>query len=363
MSSPGFGDPREESRMMRTEERRWSWYVGLLIAAGITVLCGAGDLGSAPTVSTTRIQLTVYCGLVIAASMLGGLLPGMMRLTHTRLQLMMSLIGGLMLGVGMLHQLPHAVVILNQAGMAHALDWSMMWMLIGLVSMFFMLRMFHFHNHDAFDDDVPGHAHDHSHDHDHSADHDHHPKPQSTSWMGVTFGLSLHTITDGLALAAHVEADNRHIAGLLLPGLGTFLGIALHKPLDSLSITSLMSAAGWSKTARHAVNFAYALLVPLGIILFHLGLRSMSSQQNLFVGTALAFSAGVFVCIALSDLLPEVQFHSHDRVRLSLALVAGLVAAWAIGFLEPEHTHAPASHAEGEHGHGHDNDRDHDHSH
>lgn len=357
---------------MRDMQRPTVWCVGLLMAAGLVTLCGAAgsDDATVPTGNMAWVQLTVYSVLVIAASVLGGLLPGMMRLTHTRLQMMMSLIGGLMLGVGMLHQLPHAVVILNQTGMTHALDWAMMWMLVGLVSMFFMLRMFHFHNHDGFDEDGPGsehgHAHDHGHDHDHDHRHDHdhsadehHPRPQATSWMGVTFGLSLHTITDGLALAAHVEADTRHIAGLLLPGIGTFLGIALHKPLDSLSITSLMSAAGWSKGARHAVNFAYAMLVPLGIVLFHLGLRSMSAQQNLFVGTALAFSAGVFVCIALSDLLPEVQFHSHDRVRLSLALIVGLVAAWAIGFLEPEHTHAPAAHSEDEHGH----DHDHDHAH
>jgi zinc and cadmium transporter len=279
---------------MRDLRRPTGWGVGLLMAAGAVLLCGAGGDGhtAAEAESTAWVQLTLYCLLVIAASMLGGLLPNLMRLTHTRLQLMMSLIGGLMLGVGMLHQLPHAVVILNQSGMSRPLDWAMMWMLIGLVSMFFMLRMFHFHNHDTFDDDPPGQPHDHSHDHaqdhDHSHDHDHHghdhdhdhaaerhghTHSHATSWMGVTFGLSLHTITDGLALAAHVEADTRHVAGLLLPGLGTFLGIALHKPLDSLSITSLMSAAGWSKMARHCVNFAYALLVPLGIVLFHLGLR------------------------------------------------------------------------------------------
>ncbi len=357
---------------MRDMQRPAVWCIGLLTAAGLVTLCGAAadDHATVPEANTAWVQLTVYCVLVVAASVMGGLLPGLIRLTHTRLQIMMSLIGGLMLGVGMLHQLPHAVVILNQSGMAHALDWAMMWMLVGLVSMFFMLRMFHFHNHDSFDEEAPGadHAHDHSHDHGHDHDHDHrhdhdhsadehHPRPQATSWMGVTFGLSLHTITDGLALAAHVEADTRHMAGLLLPGIGTFLGIALHKPLDSLSITSLMSAAGWSKAARHFVNLTYAMLVPAGIVLFHLGLRSMSAQQNLFVGTALAFSAGVFVCIALSDLLPEVQFHSHDRVRLSLALVAGLVAAWAIGFLEPEHTHAPAVHSE----EGHDHDHDHSH--
>ena len=50
-------------------------------------------------------------------------------------------------------------------------------------------------------------------------------------------------------------------------------------------------------------------------------------------------SAGVFICISLSDLLPEVQFHSHDRLKLSAALLLGIVTAWAIGFLEPAHTH------------------------
>jgi zinc and cadmium transporter len=46
---------------------------------------------------------------------------------------------------------------------------------------------------------------------------------------------------------------------------------------------------------------------------------------------ALAFSAGTFLCIALSDLLPELQFHSHDRFKLSVALLAGvgLMAATA----------------------------------
>jgi zinc and cadmium transporter len=74
----------------------------------------------------------------------------------------------------------------------------------------------------------------------------------------------------------------------------------------------------------------------------------------------LAFSAGVFVCIALSDLLPEVEFHSHDRVPLSASLVLGLVLAWAIGFLEPEHTHGGHDHspAESPHSHG---GHDHDH--
>jgi zinc and cadmium transporter len=57
------------------------------------------------------------------------------------------------------------------------------------------------------------------------------------------------------------------------------------------------------------------------------------------VGAALAFSAGAFICIALSDLLPEVHFHSHDRGKLTLAFLLGIALAYGIGSLEPMNFH------------------------
>ena len=58
---------------------------------------------------------------------------------------------------------------------------------------------------------------------------------------------------------------------------------------------------------------------------------------------ALAFSAGTFLCISLSDLLPELQFHQHDRVKLTIALLLGLAVAYAAAQLEAathKHDHA-----------------------
>ena len=46
------------------------------------------------------VILTIYCLLIVASSLFGGFLPSLMRLTHTRLQMMMSCVGGLMLGIG-----------------------------------------------------------------------------------------------------------------------------------------------------------------------------------------------------------------------------------------------------------------------
>jgi zinc and cadmium transporter len=75
-------------------------------------------------------------------------------------------------------------------------------------------------------------------------------------------------------------------------------------------------------------------LIPIGVALFFAGL-SFAGQDatERITAAALAFSAGTFLCIALSDLLPELHFHAHDRVKLSLSLLAGLLlmfiaAAW-----------------------------------
>ena len=59
------------------------------------------------------------------------------------------------------------------------------------------------------------------------------------------------------------------------------------------------------------------------------------------LGIMLGLSAGVFLCISLSDLLPEVQFHKHDRWKLSGALILGVAIAYGVGFLEPAHQHGP----------------------
>ncbi|MEZ6064383.1 MAG: ZIP family metal transporter [Planctomycetaceae bacterium] len=290
------------------------------------------------------LLLTIYCLLIVAASMLGGWLPSLVRLTHKRMQVMMSLVGGLMLGTALFHMLPHA---LHEVGPTRP-DFVPVWVMAGLVTMFFLLRTFHFHHHDASDlgtplqggcdhEDLDAHQHDHDHDHDHE-----HPtgmQPHELSWLGVFLGLGMHTMIDGLALAASVQAGAGAgaVGGLL--GGGTFLAIVAHKPLDAVSITTLMSAQKWSTSSRIAVNIAFALMCPFGAFLFHVGMGSFTGSEELLLGGALAFSAGVFLCISLSDLLPEMEFHSHHRVLLSVSLLTGILLAWLVHLLEPPHKH------------------------
>jgi zinc and cadmium transporter len=284
--------------------------------------------------------LLIYCICIVAASVLGGMLPGLIQLTHRRMQLVMSFVGGLMLGVALLHLIPHS---LAEQG---SIDRLAGWTLGGLLTMFLLIRVFHVHAHEH--GDVGDVVHEHRHDHDHEGpcgEHHHHvvPEPRDAqhrfSWLGLAFGLSLHTLIDGVALGAAVVAEANGEHRFALYGLGTFLAVALHKPLDSLSITSLMAAGGWSKRAIRTANWIFALMCPLGAISFAFGQAGLFTQGHVAVGCALAFAAGVFLCISLADLLPELAFHTHDRVRLTIALLLGVALAWSIGFFEPEHTH------------------------
>jgi zinc and cadmium transporter len=220
------------------------------------------------------------------------------------------------------------------------------WVLGGFLVMFFVQRFFHFHHHEVPEQrsrpddprqesvhpDSAGHDHLRHADHEHALQHSAH----QLSWVGAAAGLTLHTLINGVALAASVQAEAKgQVAGSFsLAGLGTFLVIILHKPFDALIIGTLMAAGGWSRPARQLVNILFALAIPAGVLLFHLTATRFTGEPDLLVGAALAFAAGTFLCIASSDLLPELQFHAHDRVKLSAALTTGLILAIVVGQIE-----------------------------
>ncbi len=285
--------------------------------------------------------LGVYSLLIVGSSLIGGWLPNRWRWSHTTMQCVLSFVGGFMLGIALLHMLPHGVMECGSLKMA--LDAT----LVGLLVTFLLIRFLDFHQHGPVEERHCDHP-EHQQNDDHglvqihgSAGHDT-TGPHRLGWMGMAMGLGLHTLFDGIALGSAVMtgADAAHPATAIPAGLGVFFAIWLHKWLDALSISSLMLATGWRASERQLVSIVFALMCPLGAILFVLGLANLDVDQHRILGLALGFSTGVFLCISLSDLLPELQFHQHDRIKLSIALLAGVALAYAIGWLEPTHSHA-----------------------
>ena len=297
------------------------------------------------SISNPTVILAVYCTLVLLASLAGGWMLLGAHLTHGRLQVAVSCVAGLMLGMALLHFIPHAYF------QVHSLDSTVRWTLGGFLAMFFLQRFFHYHHHDVPEGapEHPTRPHAHSHTNEHGDAHcDHHTLAEESarqlSWVGTVIGLSLHSLLDGIALGAAVAAESHEHAGVM--GLGAAMAIILHKPFDAMAISTLMTASGSSLARRSLLNWLFALVSPLGVLLFYFGAAHLAGDGSVFVGCALAFCAGTFLCIAATDLLPELQFHSHDRLRLSLALAAGLGMSILIGQFETSghdgHPHEPA---------------------
>ncbi|MFO0829270.1 MAG: ZIP family metal transporter [Phycisphaerales bacterium] len=317
-----------------------------------------------------QLLLILYSALIVGASLAGGLAPSLLRLSHRSLQFALSFVAGVMLGVGLFHLLPHAVMIRaeGQTGTPWAeghnlLDPIMVWVAVGFLSLFLLERFSHFHHHEPIDaaaaesscagDD---HAHGSHHGHAHAAADAKvgAGRPGAYGWFGALVGLGVHCLLEGVALAASVAVGVTHggANGGALAGVATFLVIVLHKPFDSMTLALLMRRAGSPLRTRVFANILLAVLVPAGVGLFYFGAAGDRVEQ--LAPIALAFSAGMFICIASSDLLPELQFHRHDRVGLSIALTIGLAFALVLGRFEAStHTHVD--------GHHHDHSADHVH--
>jgi zinc and cadmium transporter len=278
--------------------------------------------------------LFLDCALIVSVSLLGGIVPLSVVQNHTRLQVYLSFSAGSMLGAAFFHMLPEAV----RMGSGNTVRWAA----LGLLTLFFLERFFKFHQHEA-QEPPADRIHDSSHDNtedslQHSSrevtgspqippedSHDHEPDPiEALSWWTAAFGLAVHSLVGGVALASAISADFAERNSIGATGLGVFLATLVHKPADALTIVTLMLRSGAPRWLAHVVNFAFALMIPVGVVVFVLGVGQFSplGAPNA-TAVALSFSAGTFLCIALSDLLPELQFHSHDRLKLSLALLAG----------------------------------------
>jgi zinc and cadmium transporter len=290
---------------------------------------------------TEALALSAFCTAVVIVSVLGGILPLAVMLNHTRLQVYLSFSAGAMLGAAFFHMLPEAV----RVGSPQTLYWAA----FGLLALFFLERFFSFHHHEAHDaahsgprarsqsatkpPDFPlagGRGH-----------HDHHvPAPAHPAgalrWVPAAVGLAVHSLVGGIALASAVAADFDVGRGAFGAGLGVFVATLVHKPADALTITALMLESGTGRRHAYLVNLAFALMIPVGVVLFWAGTRSvLPIPTGTWTAAALAFSAGTFLCIALSDLLPELQFHSHDRVPMSIALLAGFALMAGTALAEP----------------------------
>lgn len=302
-----------------------------------------------------------YAFIVAALSLAGAALPLYGKLTHAQLQIYLSMAAGTLLGAALFHLLPESS---HHIGGSFGLP-----AVLGVAVVFLLQRYLAPHSHEPPQAGISAthgqceHGHEHRHNHGHDVGD--HAVARGGSLVGV-LALAIHSFFDGVAIGAVTFDGASGYAALAV-----FLSVLIHKPMDGLSVSILLLNARVKRGTLWSVQLAYALLVPVGALAFYLTKGAVADSSAL-VGYTMAFSAGTFLAIALTDLLPEIHFHTHDRHKLTGAMALGLVVMWATSLIGHSngHHHGPAPEgAKGEHshddhshdGHSHDDHSHHDH--
>ena len=138
---------------------------------------------------------------------------------------------------------------------------------------------------------------------------------EAITWL-VVIGDSLHNLLDGVVIALV------YIANPAL-GLSTAFAIAAHEIPQEIGDFTVLLDQGWSRAKVIAVNIFSSLLNLVGIgIGYYAGVQLEGILPYLLAGVG-----GIFVYIAATDLIPEIQDRAKHRHsgRILLAFLVGIV--------------------------------------
>lgn len=190
----------------------------------------------------------------------------------------------------------------------------------------------------------------HHHDHDEA---DVHGRRQNTSL--IVIGDTIHNFIDGLAIGA---------AFVVSPAIGvvTTIAIAAHEIPQEIGDFGLMLSKGMKKRQVVLVNVFSALATVVGAALVYW----LGDSLKLNEGILLAVTAGFFIYIAASDIIPTIHAERSRKLAniQTVILLVGIVLVGVTSSLahsyihhEEEHSH---SHSESTHD---EHVEDHDHEH
>ncbi|MBI4262499.1 ZIP family metal transporter [Candidatus Uhrbacteria bacterium] len=175
------------------------------------------------------------------------------------------------------------------------------WTLVGILSFFLLERFIHWFHH-----------HEHVHEHERES--------QSTVPL-IIIGDTMHNFVDGVVIAATFLVDPQL-------GMVTTAAIAAHEIPQEIADFGLLLHKGLSKMRVVMINLASACAALVGALLTYF----LGSVVLQYVPLLLAVTAGFFIYIATSDLIPEIQYEKNRTYALVKAglLIVGAISIWII---------------------------------
>ena len=134
----------------------------------------------------------------------------------------------------------------------------------------------------------------------------------------ILVGDGLHNFIDGVVIAASFAVSTEL-------GLVTTFAVTVHEVPQELADFGILVAGGFSVRTALLVNFLSGLTAVLGAVCFF---AFAPTEHHL--GWLLATTAGMFIYIAGSDLIPQLHHHPHGASRWIYGPFLGGVAVIAL---------------------------------
>jgi zinc and cadmium transporter len=132
----------------------------------------------------------------------------------------------------------------------------------------------------------------------------------------VILGDAIHNALDGIAISASF------MIGGVSVGVATTIAVFLHEVPQEIGDFGVLLHAGYSKKKVFFYNFLAALATPTGALLGYFALPFVEE----YLGLIIAFTAGTFLYISASDLIPEVHRRANARdIRHIIMFFAGIL--------------------------------------
>ncbi|MEP7204616.1 MAG: ZIP family metal transporter [Candidatus Saccharibacteria bacterium] len=136
----------------------------------------------------------------------------------------------------------------------------------------------------------------------------------------IVVGDVMHNAIDGFAIGAAFLVS-------VPTGIITALAVSAHEIPKELGTFALLLSRGWKDKIVVIANMATAIATLLTALLIYL----LGSGSQIPVGPLLAITAGFFIYVAASDIIPDIHEQPHRTGTIQeIMLVAGIVIVGAV---------------------------------
>jgi len=262
---------------------------------------------SSETLLLEPINVVVATTVVSLLSLVGVFALSLKEKTlHSILFVLVAFSAGTILGAVYFDLLPEAMELVGESVAA-------VYITLGFTVFFFLERFIYWY-------------HGHGHESDISVEMPDRTTAKSFAYLNI-IGDGIHNFVDGTVIAGSF------LAGFPV-GLATTIAVIFHEFPQEIGDYGILVYSGFKRSKALLLNFVVALAVILGGTLAVIFLETVQALGGVLV----AFSAGGFIYLGASELIPELHKEKGftKSVVQFIVFLLGIALIWSLGFVFPE---------------------------